>query len=466
MGDVVSTPHDDRTMYGQPPYLPPRDSADFPMSGPFPRPAGSVGGVHPDSSYSTKGSEFWEPVRPKNHERPVDHERASSLRRSGSDRYAPGPPTSLFESDRYSLPSPRRSISQGRTYGAPRSSSRRRQPQERDSCVSFDSLSPFADRVGRDTQRDRRWLDLGGSAPNLRLDIGDDWDRYNRSDYSRGSPLVDWPPSDPWSRPPATETLWRQQPETDNWPGPTTDHWPGPASDHWPGPPATSWNWEAHNKARENECSHRGWNDVAHPLDSRGMRNAHDTLIIWDWDDTIMCSTAINTNRVVQHQIPHLDQVAEQLLQLSNQLGESVIVTNADELWVETSARQFAPRVLPILQRMRVLSARRKYEHMSPGDAFMWKRETFRDVLSSRRRTGMSGGVNLIVLGDSLAEMEASQTATVGISPLFVKTVKFREVPTVEELISQLRTLLHDLPAIVADDRSYGRTASTSHGMV
>lgn len=189
------------------------------------------------------------------------------------------------------------------------------------------------------------------------------------------------------------------------------------------------------------------------------LRQTHDTLIIWDWDDTIMCSTAINANQVSQYQLPQFERLVEEILLLSSQLGESVVVTNADALWVEASTRQFAPRALPRLQQMPVLSARRKYEHVNPHDSFFWKRETFRDVLGSRRRTGSSGGLNLTVIGDSSAEMEAARTSSQGISPLFVKTIKCKEGPSMEEVMGQLHNLLRELPGIVADERTMRRNA-------
>lgn len=171
-----------------------------------------------------------------------------------------------------------------------------------------------------------------------------------------------------------------------------------------------------------------------------------------------MCSSAINCREVVDRSTHQLELLLEQALLLAMRLGEVYIVTNADELWVLESTRQFAPRVLSLLSRIKIISARRKFEHAYPGDVFAWKREAFREVLASRRSTmpGAVGGVNLIVLGDSMAEMEAAHTATVGIAnqPLLIKTVKFKESPSLDELLEQLRIVSQELTSVVADDRS------------
>ncbi|CAE7564649.1 unnamed protein product [Symbiodinium pilosum] len=191
------------------------------------------------------------------------------------------------------------------------------------------------------------------------------------------------------------------------------------------------------------------------------------TLLIFDWDDTLMCSSAINANEFLPHQYSQLESLVEQVLLTAMRLGETCIVTNADEMWVTESARRYMPRVLPILSRMTVVSARRRFERTWPGDVFAWKREAFRQVLSSWQANALaSGGIDLIVLGDSIVEMEAAHTSSAGIvSPTAVKTVKFKEVPTVEELLEQLAMMNQELASIVADDRSsYRNLASRLSG--
>jgi len=173
-----------------------------------------------------------------------------------------------------------------------------------------------------------------------------------------------------------------------------------------------------------------------------------------------MCSSAINANQLLPHQAAQLEGVLEEVLSTSMQLGETCIVTNADELWVLESTRRFCPRVLPLLSQISVISARRKYERSCPGDVFAWKRETFREVLASRKGAAQVVGsigssLNLVVLGDSPAEMEAAQTSTMGaMYPLIIKQVKFKEIPTVDELVEQLQIVAQELGSIVMDDRS------------
>jgi len=187
------------------------------------------------------------------------------------------------------------------------------------------------------------------------------------------------------------------------------------------------------------------------------------TLLIFDWDDTLMCSSALNSGNFLSHQFVQLEALVEQVLTTSMRLGETCIVTNADELWVTESTRRFLPRVLPLLSRIRVVSARKLFEQSWPGDVFAWKREAFREVIAPWQPTALSpGGMHLVVLGDSAAEMEAAHTSLVGmVAPSAVKTVKFKEMPQAEELLEQLRFINQELPIIVAEDRSSKRNLAS-----
>ncbi|CAL1173760.1 unnamed protein product [Cladocopium goreaui] len=166
-----------------------------------------------------------------------------------------------------------------------------------------------------------------------------------------------------------------------------------------------------------------------------------DTVIIFDWDDTLLCSSAINAQQWRQDQLEQLESMVESILETAMQLGETMIVTNGNSSWVQDSARRFLPNLSKILSRVKVMSARAVYEQSFPGDPFAWKRQAFKEILARRRQEGYHpDGVNLIVLGDSPAEIQAAKSATKVLNGRSViKTVKFKEAPSVNELLGQLR---------------------------
>lgn len=102
------------------------------------------------------------------------------------------------------------------------------------------------------------------------------------------------------------------------------------------------------------------------------------TIIIFDWDDTICPSSWIRENKRVlsffkpapkdeQYQRPlrELQQHAETLIKLAMKLGNVIIVTNAMDPWVETSCRNFLPQLLPLVSTLPVVYARSIYETQS-----------------------------------------------------------------------------------------------------
>jgi hypothetical protein len=99
------------------------------------------------------------------------------------------------------------------------------------------------------------------------------------------------------------------------------------------------------------------------------------TIIIFDWDDTLCPSSWIRANRSelsffrpapkiekFQRPLRTLQKHVEALLTFAMTLGFVVIVTNAMDPWVETSCRNFLPQLLPMVMRLPVIYARSIFE--------------------------------------------------------------------------------------------------------
>eukprot|EP00933_Yihiella_yeosuensis_P071216 TRINITY_DN79415_c0_g1_i1.p1 TRINITY_DN79415_c0_g1~~TRINITY_DN79415_c0_g1_i1.p1 ORF type:complete len:281 (+),score=44.28 TRINITY_DN79415_c0_g1_i1:66-908(+) len=196
--------------------------------------------------------------------------------------------------------------------------------------------------------------------------------------------------------------------------------------------------------------------------DSTPQWNHHrvsDTVIIFDWDDTLLCSTAINYQQYSPNQLHQLENVIRSIIWHAMQFGETMIITNGNATWVQDSMRRFLPGLASTLDRIKVMSARAAYEASFPGDPYAWKRQAFKEIFAQRRDSGLhSQGVNLVVLGDSPAEIEAARHCTKVLNGTSqVKTVKFKEMPSVNELIGELKKVQQDLGKICQEEGSYGR---------
>lgn len=96
-------------------------------------------------------------------------------------------------------------------------------------------------------------------------------------------------------------------------------------------------------------------------------------MIIFDWDDTLLCSTWLAARGLrldspkelpaeARAQLGVLEDSVCVLINTALAYGPVCIITNAERGWVELSAKKFMPSVVPLLSRVRVLSARSTFE--------------------------------------------------------------------------------------------------------
>lgn len=227
----------------------------------------------------------------------------------------------------------------------------------------------------------------------------------------------------------------------------------------------------------------------------------HNSLTIFDWDDTLFFTSFIsniesfNKNKIkgkesqsvlsqqIKEKIMLLDTIVEDLLTKAILHGDTYIITNAEEGWVEYTAKKYLPKVAKILDKysnlnlnnnilnfekekeslnysinkrklslqnnnslnlfhqqhmLTVISARAEYQELFPGNMRQWKIMTFLDLLPSFEIKAVT---NFICCGDSMAEIDAAQVLASKFKNVYIKTIKFKEVPKLEDLILQVELL-------------------------
>jgi len=184
-----------------------------------------------------------------------------------------------------------------------------------------------------------------------------------------------------------------------------------------------------------------------------------NTIVLFDWDDTLLASSAVRGEDWCTEQLCELEQAVGSILRNAMTLGETLIVTNGNRTWVRDSAARFLPGLLPLLSELTVVSARALFEDVYPGDPFMWKIAAFEHLMTKERHFPAEPGLNLVALGDQMPEIDAARHVVqiIGGSSR-VKTVKFAESPSVVELLGQLRRVEQTLGKIVqgGKSQSYG----------
>jgi len=178
----------------------------------------------------------------------------------------------------------------------------------------------------------------------------------------------------------------------------------------------------------------------------------HQTVIIFDWDDTLLCTTFLIKHEgkplgpITKRILKDIEKISGRLLEKACQMGNTFIITNATGGWVEYSAARYVPGLLPQLEKVRIISARERYEAYYPDDVGQWKLNAFLDL---QRTLDLPVVTNLNSLGDAKYEMKAARIMGAKFKEAFVKTFKFQENPAPDELLKQLELVEEGFESVV-----------------
>jgi len=160
------------------------------------------------------------------------------------------------------------------------------------------------------------------------------------------------------------------------------------------------------------------------------------TLTILDYDDTLLCSTYLQHTTVSKEILGELAVKVSALLETALERGVVAIVTNGENGWVELSSAKYIPTVVPLLDKIRVISARTLYERLYPNSPMKWKYCAFRDLLNEFHP------LNVLSYGDSTAEREAVRLLGRERVEIKTKSVKFALRPNPEQLLRQIELVI------------------------
>lgn len=187
-------------------------------------------------------------------------------------------------------------------------------------------------------------------------------------------------------------------------------------------------------------------------------KSKYNSIILFDWDDTLLCSTYLQKHNFFNHiqSPPYNDKVSliekhvYRLLTIAISLGDTYIITNASSGWVEYSAIRFYPSIVPLLSKVKIISARNAFSDLFPNDMLMWKFMTFTNVANLYNKDIVT---NIICVGDSNIEMEAASKMGLLFKEVFIKTIKFKEEPKPEQIIKQLMLISEQFVNIHSEAR-------------
>lgn len=188
----------------------------------------------------------------------------------------------------------------------------------------------------------------------------------------------------------------------------------------------------------------------------RNIFSQNETIIIFDWDDTLIPSSFLAENGLrldsdysmlanYRQQLQDLENRVANVLNLAMQMGRVLIVTNAEKGWVQLSSEKFLPGIRHIIDKIDVISARSEFESMFDSP-LKWKFYAFQQklgaILSEKSKENKENMPpvknNIISFGDSHVERHAIQQVSRYIPNSTTKSVKFAERPSLEQLLRQI----------------------------
>ena len=190
----------------------------------------------------------------------------------------------------------------------------------------------------------------------------------------------------------------------------------------------------------------------------------HNSLFIFDWDDTLFpTSFLINEGIIDQDNIPNelknnfkiLEDIIINILNYALSKGDVYIITNSSIIWFKYTFYKYFTNLNNIINKINIISARDEYEDIYPGENKIWKEKAF---LSLRQNINENLVTNIICLGDSEFELEAGKILASRINESFVKRIKFKKNPDIEDLIKQLNLINNKIGYIYSQPKNLSIT--------
>lgn len=194
--------------------------------------------------------------------------------------------------------------------------------------------------------------------------------------------------------------------------------------------------------------------------------SAEETLMIFDWDDTLLPSAWLLQQGLhpskpemptseQRAQLKDLCRCVRRTLRHAKSHGTVVLVTNAERGWIELSCQRYFPGLLPMLESVKIVSARAAHEKPGVTSPTVWKSLAFASEINGAFNSFASEQrKNVISFGDAWHERSAVLEVTKHIPNCCTKSFKFMERPDVAQLQREHELICGCLGHIVSHEGS------------
>lgn len=185
----------------------------------------------------------------------------------------------------------------------------------------------------------------------------------------------------------------------------------------------------------------------------------HNSIFIFDWDDTLMCTNFLNTRNRKNLQNPsilekirtnehilNMENIVSNLLRKAIERGDVYIISNASQEWILKSMRTVFPMVYDnYYEHVKIISARDSFEKKFPFNFAKWKSEVLNRIANYYDKDLLT---NIMIIGDSLNDIKSGEKFGKYFKNAYIKTIKFKDMPDINTLTRQLKLLEKNFPKL------------------
>lgn len=146
---------------------------------------------------------------------------------------------------------------------------------------------------------------------------------------------------------------------------------------------------------------------------------------------------------------------AIEILTSAERCGTVVLVTNSDKGWIERTCSKFLPALYPKIENMRRVSAKTSFESETDS-AIEWKLRTFKSEIERTFGKDVAADLtqrkNIISVGDGPEEREALLRGTALLRNCRAKSLKLVERPDITPICNEQSLIIECLDGVVHHD--------------
>jgi hypothetical protein len=192
-----------------------------------------------------------------------------------------------------------------------------------------------------------------------------------------------------------------------------------------------------------------------HSKEKKVPKIKKETIFLFDWDDTLMCTHFINLKNQnltedEQYIVNNLGKVVWKFLKKCSEYGKIIIMTNSSEEWMKKTAFNFLKISEKMFENIKIISTRDKY--LKKGiEKKKWKEIALNELL-------LKYGdkiENLICASDSEKDIEVFKNISKENKEINISTIKFKSKPSPLIMIKEIKYLSNFLYETIGSNKNY-----------